>query len=202
MKITFAITGASGMPIAFTLLKSLLDIKYQNTIECVNLVISQAGIITIKQETDIALSSNPNQIKSILVEHLGLERSEILFVYGNNDWYAPMASGGSVSDVMVVCPCSMASLGKIVAGIGDDLIIRSADVILKERKNLILIPREMPFSTIHLSNMHQLSSYGVAIIPPIPAFYTHPKTIDDVINFIVSRILDQMGLENNLSKRW
>ncbi len=197
--ITLGITGASGIPITFALLKELLAI---NESIRVNLIITQAGMITIKQETGIAMNSNPNQAKETLVNEIKLTNSENLFLYGNNDWYAPMASGSSVSDAMVICPCSMATLGKITAGIGDDLLIRAADVILKERKNLILVPRETPLSAIHLANMQKLAELGVSIILPVPAFYSHPKTIEDIINSIVSRILDQLGISNTLSKRW
>lgn len=195
--ITLGITGASGIPIAFTLLKELLAIQCQ-----VHVVLSAAAIITTKQETGLSLSGNPNTSKRELIEHLKLVNVDNLNVYTNNDWYAPIASGSSVSDAMVICPCSMATLGKVSNGIGDDLLCRAADVILKERKNLILVPRETPLSAIHLGNMQKLASLGVCILPPVPAFYTQPKTIQDIIDVIVSRILDQVGIENKLSSRW
>ncbi|MBX9597920.1 MAG: UbiX family flavin prenyltransferase [Burkholderiales bacterium] len=197
LKVTLAITGASGMPYTLKLLSELL------AREClVNLVISKAGILTLRQELDIVLSANIEQSRLKLIETLNLVNPDNFKLYAIADWFAPMASGSSVDDAMVVCPCSMATLGKIASGIGDDLIARSADVILKERKNLIIVPRESPFSTIHLENMLKLSRLGVAIVAPIPAFYNHPKTLDDVINFIVSRILDQLGINNSLTKRW
>ena len=197
LKVTLAITGASGMPYALKLLSELL------TRAClVNVVISKAGMLTLKQELDLTLSANVEQSRLKLIETLNLTNLGNLKLYAIADWFAPMASGSSVDDAMVVCPCSMATLGKIASGIGDDLISRSADVILKERKNLIIVPRETPFSTIHLENMLKLSRLGVAIVAPIPAFYNHPKTLDDVINFIVSRILDQLGINNSLTKRW
>ncbi|MBY0379007.1 MAG: UbiX family flavin prenyltransferase [Burkholderiales bacterium] len=202
MNITLGITGASGIPISFSLLRTLLSDEFIDKIKRINLIISQAGIVTVKQETGITLSANPNSIKDILINELLLARTDMLHVYTNNDWYSPVASGSSVSDVMVICPCSMATLGKIASGIGDDLIVRGADVVLKERKNLIIVPREMPVNAIHLKNMYNLAKFGVSIIMPVPAFYTHPKSIDDVINFIVSRILDQIGLDNELSPRW
>lgn len=195
--ITLGLTGASGVTIGFNLLQNLLLNDC-----CVHLVISKAGIITIKQETGISLSATPERTKEILVKELTLSNSNNLFVYTNQDWYAPIASGSSVSDAMVVCPCSMATLAKIASGIGEDLLTRSADVILKERKNLIVVPRETPFSAIHLENMLKLAKLGVSIIPPSPAFYSHPKTIQDIIDFIVSRVLDQLGIHNNLIKRW
>jgi 4-hydroxy-3-polyprenylbenzoate decarboxylase len=196
-KITLGITGASGMPIAFGLLKQLLILDC-----CVFLIITKAGMVTIKQETGISLSANPRNTKDILIEKLQLNHTENLFVYTNDDWFAPVASGSSVSDAMVVCPCSMATLGKVAAGIGDDLLSRAADVILKERKNLVLVPRETPLSVIHLTNMQSLASMGVSILPPVPAFYNHPQTIDDILNFIISRILDQLGIVNQLMQRW
>ena len=197
LKVTLAITGASGMPYALKLLSELL------TRAClVNVVISKAGMLTLKQELDLTLSANIEQSRLKLIETLNLTNSGNLKLYAIADWFAPMASGSSVDDAMVVCPCSMATLGKIASGIGDDLISRSADVILKERKNLIIVPRETPFSAIHLENMLKLSRLGVAIVAPIPAFYNHPQTLDDVINFIVSRILDQLGINNSLTKRW
>lgn len=196
-KVTLAITGASGMPFAVNLLQQLLFAKC-----AVNLVISQAGIVTFHQEMEVALSASPNQIKDILVEAYDLVNIDDFHVYGIKDWYAPIASGSSVDDVMIVCPCSMATLGKISSGIGDDLISRAADVIIKERKNLIIVPRETPLSAIHLENMLKLARLGASIIPPVPAFYTHPKSLDDVIKFVVSRVLDQAGVDNSLIKRW
>ncbi len=196
-KVTLAITGASGMPFATVLLQELL------AHDCtVHLVISQAGILTFNQEINFNLPSSPSKIYEILVHKLNLVNANKLSVYGVKDWFAPIASGSSVDDVMIVCPCSMATLAKIANGIGDDLICRAADVVLKERKDLIIVPRETPFSSIHLTNMLKLAQLGVSIIPPVPAFYTLPKTIDDIINFIVSRILDQAQISNNLSKRW
>jgi 4-hydroxy-3-polyprenylbenzoate decarboxylase len=196
-KITLAITGASGIPFATKLLQELLNSNCK-----VNLVISQAGVLTSNQEMHFNLPTAPHKIHEILVDELQLANSNNLTVYAVKDWFAPIASGSSVDDVMIICPCSMATLAKVAGGIGDDLICRAADVILKERKNLIIVPRETPLSSIHLANMLKLSDLGVSIIPPVPAFYTLPKTLDDVINFIVSRIMDQAGVNNDLTKRW
>lgn len=197
-KVTLAITGASGMPFAIGLLHELLRQGCY-----VSLVISDAGLITFAEECDFKLAKNPSSCKQVLLDKYNWsEYSTQLNIYGNQDWYAPIASGSSVDDVMIICPCSMATLGKISSGIGDDLILRAADVNLKERKNLILVPRETPFSAIHLENMLKLARLGVSIIPPVPAFYTHPKSIDDIINFVVARILDQAGIKNNLAPRW
>lgn len=197
LTVTLCITGATGIPIAFSLLQQLLKNGC-----IVHLVVSKAGMITAKQETGISLSATPSKTKDSLVVNLKLENSENLYVYGNEDWYAPIASGSSVNDVTIVCPCSMATLGKIASGVSDDLLVRACDVAIKERKNLILLPREMPFSPIHLENMHKLALIGVSIMAPTPAFYTHPQTIQDVVDFFVSRILDQAGISNQLIKRW
>ncbi|MDQ5922280.1 MAG: flavin prenyltransferase [Pseudomonadota bacterium] len=196
-KITLGITGASGIPIAFTLLKQLLAAQCS-----VHLIITKAGIVTIKQETKVSLSANPLSCRNILVEHLSLINADSLSVYTNDDWFSPVASGSSVDEAMVICPCSMATLGKIANGIGDDLLSRAADVILKERKNLIIVPRETPLSVIHLANMQTLAQLGVCILPPTPAFYTHPASVEDMINFIVGRILDQLSIDNQVVKRW
>lgn len=163
---------------------------------------TNAGIITIKEECNFKLSTNPNLAKQKLIEELNLNNTDHFFVYTNSNWYAPIASGSSVSDAMVVCPCSMASLAKISNGIADDLLHRAADVVLKERKNLILVPRETPLSSIHLDNMSRLAKIGVSILPLMPAFYLHPKSIDDIITYFVSRIFDQLNIKNNLIKRW
>ncbi|RTK96749.1 MAG: UbiX family flavin prenyltransferase [Neisseriaceae bacterium] len=196
-KVTLAITGASGMPFATQLLQELLSN------DCiVHLVVSAAGVLTFNQEMDFSLPSAPHKIHEVLTHELKLVNADKLMVYGVKDWFAPIASGSSVDDVMIVCPCSMATLAKIANGIGDDLICRAADVVLKERKNLIIVPRETPLSSIHLDNMLKLSNIGVSVIPPVPAFYTKPQTIDDVVKFVVSRILDQAQISNNLSKRW
>ncbi len=195
--ITLGITGASGIPIAFTLLKHLVESNCQ-----VQVVITTAGIVTVKQETALSLSNNPELCKQTLAKYLGLVSIENLSIYTNNDWYSPVASGSSVSDAMVVCPCSMATLGKIANGIGDDLLSRAADVIMKERKNLVLVPRETPLSAVHLDNMQRLAKLGVCILPPVPAFYTHPQNVQDIIDFVVGRILDQIGIPNVLLTRW
>lgn len=197
MNVTLGITGASGVKVGLFLLRELLD---NNII--VHLVYTKAGMITIQEECDFKLSTNPKLAKQTLVEVLKLKNTDNFFVYTNDNWYAPIASGSSVSDAMVVCPCSMASLAKISHGIADDLLHRAADVIIKERKNLIIVPRETPLSYIHLDNMSRLAKIGVSILPLMPAFYLHPKSIDDIIIFFVSRILDQLKIKNNLIKRW
>ena len=194
--ITLAITGASGLPYAMRLLECLLQSGQR-----VNLVYSQAAQIVAKQEMDFVLPSRPQDAEKMLAERMGKFGGE-LHVYGRDDWYAPMASGSNPGDAMVVCPCTMSTLGKIASGIGDDLIARAADVMLKEKRPLILVPRETPFSSIHLENMLRLSRAGAVILPPNPGFYHHPQSVRDMVDFVVARILDHLGVAHALLERW
>ena len=194
--ITLAWTGASGLPYGMRLLECLLKAGVR-----VQLVYSQAAQIVAKQEMDFVLPSRPQDAEKVLVERIG-EFSGDLRVYGRDDWYAPMASGSDPGDAMVVCPCTMATLGKVACGIGDDLIARAADVMLKEKRPLVLVPRETPFSAIHLENMLRLSHAGAVILPPSPGFYHHPQSVQDMVDFVVARILDHVGVAHDLQQRW
>lgn len=194
--ITLAWTGASGLPYGMRLLECLLKAGVR-----VQLVYSQAAQIVAKQEMDFALPSRPQDAERLLAERIG-EFSGELRVYGRDDWYAPMASGSNPGDAMVICPCTMATLGKVACGIGDDLIARAADVMLKEKRPLVLVPRETPFSSIHLENMLRLSHAGAVILPPSPGFYHHPQTVQDMVDFVVARILDHLGVAHDLQQRW
>lgn len=194
--ITLAFTGASGMPYGMRLLECLLQGGQR-----VNLVYSQAAQIVAKQELDFTLPNRPQEAEKALAERIGQFSGE-LRVYGIQDWYAPMASGSNPGDGMVVCPCTMGTLGKIAGGISDDLIARAADVMLKEKRTLILVPREMPFSAIHLENMLKLSHAGAVIMPPNPGFYHHPQSVQEMVDFVVARILDHLGVGHQLMARW
>lgn len=194
--ITLAITGASGMPYAMRLLECLLQSGQR-----VNLVYSQAAQIVAKQELNFTLPNRPQEAEKILAERLGQFSGE-LRVFGRDDWYAPMASGSNPGDAMVICPCTMSTLGKIAGGISDDLIARAADVMLKEKRPLILVPRETPFSAIHLENMLRLAHAGAVILPPNPGFYHHPQSVQDIVDFVVARILDHLGVKQTLIKPW
>jgi 4-hydroxy-3-polyprenylbenzoate decarboxylase len=194
--ITIAFTGASGLPYGIRLLEQLLQSGQR-----VQLVYSQAAQMVAKQELDFTLPSRPQDAEQMLAKHFGKFSGE-LKVFGIQDWYAPMASGSNPGDAMVVCPCTMGTLGKIAGGISDDLIARAADVMLKEKRSLILVPREMPFSTIHLENMLKLGQAGAVIMPPNPGFYHHPKNVQDLVDFVVARILDHLNIEQTLTPRW
>ena len=125
-----------------------------------------------------------------------------LAVFGAQDWNAPLASGSNAPDAYVVCPCSMGTLAKIAVGLADDLIARAADVVLKEGRKLILVPRETPFSAIHLENMLRLARLGVTILPPSPGFYHRPDGVQALVDFVVARILDQLGIAHRLVVPW
>ncbi len=200
INISLLISGASGMPIFLKLLEILLASQ-----QChVNLVFSKDALITFAQEIKVKLSVNPDNCKEILIKEFKLPNSDHLTVYQNNDWYSPMASGSGVADYTIVCPCSMSSLGKIANGISDTLVTRAVDVAIKENKKVILVPRETPLSAIHLENMLKLAKLGVCIIMPSPAFYEHPKTVYDIILFIVTKIIDQITAMNTprLIPKW
>jgi 4-hydroxy-3-polyprenylbenzoate decarboxylase len=184
------------MPYGMRLLECLLQSGQR-----VNLVYSQAAQIVAKQEMDLVLPNRPQDAERALRERLG-EFSGELNVFGRDDWYAPMASGSNPGDAMVICPCTMGTLAKVAAGISDDLIVRAADVMLKEKRTLILAPREMPFSVIHLENMLKLAHAGAIIMPPNPGFYYQPNSVQDMVDFVVARILDHLNVANTLLPRW
>lgn len=194
--ITLAMTGASGAPYGLRLLECLLAADYH-----VYFLISSAARVVMATEHDLELPSGPDAMKAALVEHLGCNADK-LTVCGKEDWFSPVASGSAAPKQMIVCPCSAGSVASIAHGISDNLIERAADVVLKERGQLILVVREAPFSTLHLENMLKLSQIGATIMPAAPGFYHQPKSIEDLIDFMVARILDHLGVEQGLVPRW
>ncbi len=194
--IAVAMTGASGAAYTIRLLEQLILAEYH-----VQFICSQPGQIVLAMETELKLPSSPQKMQHKLNEYFNCTHQQIT-VYGKDQWTAPMASGSSVAEAMVICPCSMGSLASVAQGISNNLIHRAADVIMKERKKLIIVPRETPFSSLHLENMLKLSNQGVIILPPNPAFYQGVECIQDLIDFVVSRILDQLDIPNKLSPRW
>lgn len=194
--LTIAMTGASGAPYTLALLKHCLDVGIHVYFLC-----SPPGQIVLATETDLKLPDKPQAMKQRMLEYFDCP-SDQLDVYSMDQWMAPIASGSSVADAMVVCPCSMGSLASIANGISNNLIHRAADVSLKEGRKLVLLPREAPFSSLHLENMLKLSKMGAVILPPNPAFYQGVSCIEDLVNFVVSRTLDVLGIENQLSPRW
>jgi 4-hydroxy-3-polyprenylbenzoate decarboxylase len=194
--ITLALTGASGMPYGVRLLECLLERDIR-----VYLLYSQAAQIVAKQEMALTLPSRSEDAQKILAERFHAKPGQ-LQVFGREEWFAPIASGSGAVDAMVVCPCTTGALAAIAHGMSDNLIERAADVMIKERRTLILVPRETPFSAIHLENMLKLAQLGAVILPPNPGFYQAPRTIADLVDFVVARILDQLGIEHNLLPRW
>ncbi|MEC5398490.1 flavin prenyltransferase UbiX [Uliginosibacterium sp. H1] len=194
--IAVALTGASGMPYGLRLVECLLQADCR-----VQVLYSQVAQIVARQELDLALPGRAEDAQAWLCERYGVDAAR-LQVYGREEWFAPLASGSNPPDAMVVCPCTMGTLAAIAAGLSSNLIERAADVCLKEGRKLVLVPRETPFSTLHLENMLRLSRMGVVILPPNPGFYHHPQSIDDLVDFVVARILDQVGVPHALMKRW
>lgn len=194
--VTLAFTGASGIPYGIRLLEEL--IKAGKTVW---LLYSQAAQIVAQQETDLNLPSSPDAAKQYLLGRLNCPAHQ-LQVFGKEEWFAPVASGNSTADAMVICPASMGVVAAVAHGTSDHLIERAADVAIKERRPLIIVPREAPFSSLHLENLLKLSQLGCTILPPSPGFYTHPKTLDDAINFVVARILDQLRIPHTLIPKW
>jgi len=194
--ISLAITGASGVQYGFRLLEILLQNKHT-----VYLMVSKAAQVVIGMETDIALPGRCKHMQQFLIERYNAENHQ-LHVFGEDEWSAPTASGSALVDAMVVCPCSMGALSAMATGASNNLIERSADVMLKERRQLIIVPRETPYSDIHLENMLTLSRMGVVILCANPGFYNKAKTINDLIDFVVAKILDQLAIEHSLQPRW
>jgi len=195
--ICLALTGASGMPYGLRLLECVLAAGCR-----VQLLYSPAAQIVARQEMDFDLPSRPADAKAALLARLPAVDPEMLAVFGREEWFAPVASGSNPPDAMVVCPCSMGTLAGIAQGLSDNLIERAADVVLKESRKLILVPRETPFSIIHLENMLRLARAGAIILPPSPGFYGHPQKVGDLVDFVVARILDQLAVSHALPPRW
>ncbi|WP_137165510.1 flavin prenyltransferase UbiX [Salinimonas lutimaris] len=195
-RITLAITGASGAPYALRLLELLVKAEYQ-----VFVLISSAAKVVFATEEDMKIPARPDAAAAFFTQRFGAAKGQIT-VCGKEEWFSPVASGSAAPKQMVVCPCSTGSLSAIANGASDNLIERAADVVIKERGQLILVPREMPLSSIHLEHMLKLSQMGVTIMPAAPGFYHQPKSISDLVDFVVARILDHLGLDQQLMARW
>ncbi|HNA04023.1 MAG TPA: flavin prenyltransferase UbiX [Rhodocyclaceae bacterium] len=194
--IAVALTGASGMPYGVRLVECLIGAGVR-----VQFLYSQVAQVVAKQEMDLALPARAAELQADFTQRFGAQPSQ-LQVYGREEWFAPLASGSSPPDAMVICPCSMGTLASIAAGLAQNLIERAADVVLKEGRKLVLVPRETPFSVIHLENMLRLARAGAVILPPNPGFYNHPQSVQDLVDFVVARVLDQIGVEHALTRRW
>jgi len=194
--IALAITGASGASYGLRLLEVLLETKAH-----ISVLVSKPARIVIETETGLQLPEHAQDTQAMLAERYSAQPKQ-LAVFDLDQWTAPVASGSSVPRSFVICPCSGATLAAVATGASRDLLERTADVVLKERRQLILVPREMPLSAIHLENMLKLARLGAVIMPASPGFYHRPKTIEDMIDFVVARILDHLGVEYTLGPRW
>ncbi len=194
--IALALTGASGIAYGLRLLECLLQ-KGQR----VYLLVSPAAQVVMAMETDLQVKGSPAALQA-LFENRYRPAPGQLQVLGRDQWSAPIASGSNPPDAMVVCPCTSGTLAAIACGTSDNLLERAADVVLKERRRLILVPREMPLSEIHLRHMLDLSRMGAVIMPACPGFYHKPRTVEDLVDFVVARILDHLGVAHDLVPRW
>ena len=194
--IAVAITGASGIQYALRLLECLIEAD-----EAVWLMLSDAARIVAGLETELELPGRSGELERFFNEYLGAEEGQ-LRVFGPRQWTAPPASGSNPPRAMVVCPCTMGTLAAIAQGTSDSLIERAADVAIKEGRPLVLVPRETPLSVIHLENMLKLARLGAVILPPSPGFYHRPETVEDLVDFVVARILDRIGVAHTLAVRW
>jgi 4-hydroxy-3-polyprenylbenzoate decarboxylase len=196
-----AITGASGSPYALRLIEVLLAKNCQ-----VSVIFSKAAQLVMATETELKVPGNVRAQAEYLQQHFSAKvtgmKAEQLTVYGREDWMSPWASGSGRKGALVVCPCSTGTLSAIATGASNNLIERAADVAIKERRPLILVPRETPFSQIHLQNMLTLSQMGAVILPAAPGFYRQPKSIEDLVDFVVARILNQLNIEHDLLTPW
>lgn len=194
--ITLAITGASGAQYALRLLQQLLAADCR-----VYLLISSAAAIVINRETQVQLPADFAAQKRWFADHYKASPGQ-LQMFSRDDWFAPVASGSASVDAMVICPASGGTLSALATGASNNLIERAGDVILKERRQLILVPREAPYSQVHLENMLKLTQMGAIILPASPGFYQYPQTINDLVDFVVARILDQLNVPQTLLPSW
>ncbi|MBU3130891.1 UbiX family flavin prenyltransferase [Clostridium gasigenes] len=187
-KIVVGITGASGSIYAKRLIEVLINLGIQT-----NVVATEKGKQVFKYELSMDLDT---WIGELSLQHKNIKLED------NDNLFSGVASGSNKYDAVIILPCSMGTLAQISHGLSQNLLCRAADVAMKEGRKLVIVPRETPLSTIHLENMHRLSSMGVAIIPAMPGFYHHPKSIDELVDFLVGKILDYLNINNELFKKW
>jgi len=192
-----AITGASGAVYGTRLIEELMARGY-----VIDLIVSPSGVLLLKEELGLVIGKDPEKSMTSFLKGRGKRLKGAITYYSADDLTASIASGSSIKKKMIICPCSMGTLGRIASGISGNLIERAADCVLKERGELVLVPRETPLNAIHLENMLKLSRAGAVILPAMPGFYSKPKTIDDMVNFVVGKVLDILSIEHDLFKRW
>jgi len=198
--IIVAITGASGSAYALRLIQRLSQADVFQ-----HILLSDAARVVLQQEQQLSLPEDAACTAQALAQHLGINLNtnpDSMRCYGLKDWFSPAASGSAGIQRMIIVPCSMGTLARIACGASDNLIERAADVMMKEQGQLIIVPRETPLSSIHLENMLKLSRLGVHIMPAMPGFYHQPQSLDDIIDFMVDRMLDHLKIANNEAQRW
>jgi 4-hydroxy-3-polyprenylbenzoate decarboxylase len=194
--IALAMTGASGAPYGLRLLECLLQADRR-----VYLMVSSPAQVVLATETDLKVPGRPEEMASYFSARFRAAPHQ-LQVFGRDQWTAPVASGSNSPAAMVICPCSTGTLSAVATGASNNLIERAADVMLKERRKLILVPRETPLSAIHLEHMLTLARLGAVILPAAPGFYHRPRSVDDLVDFIVARLLDHLEVPHALVRRW
>ena len=197
-KIIVGITGASGAIYSLRLIEFLIRHELK-----LHIIISENGCKVLKYETGIDLKEQVDAWNKSKAEMIKAEtiRAEII-LEDNTNMFSAVASGSYRCDAMVIIPCSMSTLAEIANGITKTLLTRTADVMIKEQRKLVIVPRETPLSPIHLKNMYELSKLGITILPAMPGFYNKPSTVDDMVGFVVGKVLDSLGIDNNCYLRW
>ncbi len=195
-RVTVAITGASGVQYGLRLIECLVNADVQ-----VFVMISKAAQVVIATETELKLPAQAAAMEQFLTTLYQAKEGQVK-IFGKEDWMSPVASGSGAPSSMVVCPCSAGALSAIAVGASNNLIERAADVVLKERRQLILVPRESPYSAIHLEHMLKLTQMGVTIMPASPGFYHKPQSVSDMVDFMVARVLDHLNIEQNMIEKW
>lgn len=194
--ITVAMTGASGAQYGLRLIESLIAAE-----RTVYVMFTKTAQIVVGSETDLKLPGRAAEMTRVLSAQFGAKDGQ-LRVFGEEEWTSPVASGSGAPRTMIVCPCSMATVSAIATGASENLLERAADVVIKESGRLVLVPRETPFSAIHLENMLKLARLGCVILPANPGFYNRPARVEELVDFIVARVLDQIGVPHGLMPRW
>ena len=193
--ITLAMTGASGAQYGLRLLECLVQANCQ-----IQFLISEAARVVVETETELTLPGD-EALEDFLTLNFDAEPDQIL-VNTSRDWFSPVASGSAAPRSMVICPASGGTISAIACGASHNLIERAADVVIKEKQQLIVVPRETPLSELHLENLLKLARLGVTVMPAMPGFYQNPQTIDDLVDFLVARLLDHLNIEQSLLPRW
>lgn len=196
MHIVLAITGASGAVYGLRLCEELLAAG-----RTVTVLISRAGFEVLRTEAGLDWAGSEQEVSERLRERFRASEQELRH-YAEDNLTAPIASGSSTPDAMVICPCTMGTLAGVASGSSRNLLERCADVVLKERRPLVLVPRETPLSEIHLENMLRLARMGVRMVPPMPAFYHAPRSVEDLVDFVVGKVLEALGIAHRLYRPW